>query len=94
MPPKAFIKYDVNDLLTSGVLIVNNERPAGNGWIQVPATLCCSTVPFPDFGTTTFKKKGFIKYSSSGEIVAGSTIIRNKRPKDGNWRQVPYKRCC
>ena len=94
MEKRAFIKYDSGDFLTSGVLSINTEVPSGTGWVEVPATLCCSSVPSPDFGTSTLKKKGFIKYSREGRIVAGSTLIRNKMPKDGHWRQVPYKRCC
>lgn len=91
---RAFIKYDASDLLTSGVLVTNDSVPSGRGWVEVPTNLCCSSVAFPDFGTGTFKMKGFIKYSASGDIIPGSTIIRHKWPKDGTWRQVPYKRCC
>lgn len=89
---RAFIKYDSGRTLTSGTLVINEEVPSGAGWFEVPASLCCGLVGFP--GGPSSPLKGYIKYSVSGEVVAGATIIRKKMPKDGIWREVPYKRCC
>ncbi|SEW21648.1 hypothetical protein SAMN05428988_3233 [Chitinophaga sp. YR573] len=94
MSPKAFIKYSSADMLTSGVLVINDAIPTGLGWIEVPYTNCCSQVGFPAMPASSLKKRGYIKYSKSGQVVAGSTIIRNKKPKNGYWQEVPLKRCC
>lgn len=87
---KAFVKY-VNGYLVSGVLLLLDQEPVGSGWMEVPATYCCSNVPRPP---VTAGRRGWIKYSAAGDIVPGSTIIRKTRPKDGLWMEVPYERCC
>lgn len=38
--------------------------------------------------------KGFVRYDGSGRIVAGSLILRRKKPQTGNWKEVPSYECC
>jgi hypothetical protein len=38
--------------------------------------------------------KGFVRYDGSGRIVSSSLILRRKKPKVGNWVEVPAYECC
>lgn len=33
--------------------------------------------------------KAFVRYDGSGRVVAGSLVLRRKKPKVGNWKEVP-----
>jgi hypothetical protein len=38
--------------------------------------------------------KAFVRYDGSGRVVAGSLILRKKKPTVGNWQQVQGYECC
>lgn len=38
--------------------------------------------------------KAFVRYDGSGRIIAGSLILRMKKPKTGNWTQIQAYECC
>ena len=38
--------------------------------------------------------KGYIRFDGSGRIVPGSLVLRRKKPKIGNWLEVPAYECC
>ncbi len=38
--------------------------------------------------------KAFVRYDGSGRIIAGSLILRRKKPKVGNWVQIQAHECC
>ena len=38
--------------------------------------------------------KAFVRYDGSGRVVAGSLILRRKKPKVGNWKEVQGYECC
>lgn len=39
-------------------------------------------------------KKAFVRYDGGNKAVSGSLIIRDKAPKVGTWKEVPYDLCC
>lgn len=38
--------------------------------------------------------KAFVRFDGSGRIVAGSLILRRKKPKVGKWVQIAAYECC
>lgn len=38
--------------------------------------------------------KAFVRYDGSGRVVAGSLILRRKKPKVGKWTEVQGYQCC
>lgn len=41
------------------------------------------------------KKRAFVKYSKSGKLIPGTTIITSgKYPKGGPYKEIPYDLCC
>jgi hypothetical protein len=38
--------------------------------------------------------KAFVRYDGSGRVVAGSLILRRKKPKVGKWNEVQGYECC
>lgn len=38
--------------------------------------------------------KAYARYDGSGRLVAGSLVLRNKMPKNGNWVEVQAYECC
>ena len=38
--------------------------------------------------------KAFVRYDGSGRVVAGSLILRRKKPKVGKWTEVQGYECC
>ena len=38
--------------------------------------------------------KAFVRFDGSGRIVAGSLILRRKKPKVGKWVEIPAYECC
>lgn len=86
---KAYIRYGANGTIISGVLVKSNKKPTGVGWVEVPMTYCCSTLPV----VGNQRNKAFIKYAGN-MVIPGSTIIRKKKPKSGTWVEVPYQQCC
>lgn len=38
--------------------------------------------------------KAFVRVDGNGRVVAGSLILRKKKPKVGNWIQVQAYECC
>jgi hypothetical protein len=38
--------------------------------------------------------KAFVRFDGSGRVVAGSLILRRKKPKVGNWVQIQAYECC
>lgn len=38
--------------------------------------------------------KAFVRFDGSGRVVAGSLILRRKKPKVGKWREIQGYQCC
>ena len=38
--------------------------------------------------------KAFVRFDGSGRVVAGSLILRKKKPKVGRWQEIPAYECC
>lgn len=38
--------------------------------------------------------KAFVRFDGSGRIVAGSLILRKKKPKVGKWHEIQAYECC
>lgn len=38
--------------------------------------------------------KAFVRFDGSGRIVAGSLILRRKKPKVGKWHEIQAYECC
>lgn len=38
--------------------------------------------------------KAYVRFDGSGRVVAGSLILRRKKPKVGKWVEIPAYECC
>lgn len=38
--------------------------------------------------------KAFVRIDGSGRVVAGSLILRKKKPKVGKWQEIQAYECC
>jgi hypothetical protein len=38
--------------------------------------------------------KAFVRFDGTGRIVPSSLILRRKKPKVGNWVEIPAYECC
>ncbi len=38
--------------------------------------------------------KAYVRYDGSGRVVAGSLILRRKKPAVGKWVEIPAYECC
>ena len=38
--------------------------------------------------------KAYVRYDGSGRVIAGSLVLRRKKPKVGNWQEVQGYECC
>ena len=38
--------------------------------------------------------KAFVRFDGTGRIVPSSLILRRKKPKVGNWVEIPAFECC
>lgn len=38
--------------------------------------------------------KAYVRFDGSGRIVAGSLILRKKKPKIGKWVEISSHECC
>ena len=38
--------------------------------------------------------KAFVRYDGSGRVVAGSLVLRKKKPKVGRWQEILTYECC
>jgi len=38
--------------------------------------------------------KAFVRFDGSGRVVAGSLILRRRKPKVGKWQEIPAYECC
>jgi len=38
--------------------------------------------------------KAFVRYDGTGRVVASSLILRKKKPKVGNWKEIQAYECC
>ena len=38
--------------------------------------------------------KAFVRFDGSGRVVAGSLVLRRKKPKVGNWKEITAYECC
>ena len=39
----------------------------------------------------------YVRYDATGRVVAGSLVLRRKKPKNGNWKELPQNityECC
>lgn len=40
------------------------------------------------------KFKTYVRLDGAGRVVAGSAVKRQKKPKNGNWLEIPSAVCC
>lgn len=45
-------------------------------------------------GTNKRLLKAFARFDGTGRIIAGSLVLRQKMPKNGNWQEVNAYECC
>lgn len=97
----AYVKYSATNEIIPMVLLIRTEKSfrellRDGKWMEVPMQLCCDDVTLPPVNENPNQLKAFIKYDKRGIVVAGSTIVRKKKPADtyGTWVQIPYNRCC
>jgi hypothetical protein len=38
--------------------------------------------------------KTYVRLDGAGRVVAGSAVKRQKRPKNGQWLEIPSAICC
>jgi hypothetical protein len=38
--------------------------------------------------------KAYVRFDGTGRIVPSSLILRRKKPKVGNWLEIPAYECC
>lgn len=38
--------------------------------------------------------KGYVRFDQSGRIIAGSLVLRQTKPKVGNWKEITAYECC
>ncbi len=38
--------------------------------------------------------KAYVRFDGTGRIVPSSLILRRKKPKVGNWVEIPAYECC
>jgi hypothetical protein len=38
--------------------------------------------------------KAYVRFDGSGRVVPSSLILRRKKPKVGNWTEIPAYECC
>ena len=38
--------------------------------------------------------KAYVRYDGSGRVVAGSLVLRRKKPKVGKWMEIQTYECC
>lgn len=38
--------------------------------------------------------KAYVRYDGSGRVVAGSLVLRRKKPKVGKWMEIQTYKCC
>lgn len=38
--------------------------------------------------------KAYVRYDGSGRVIAGSLVLRRKKPAVGNWHQIQGYECC
>lgn len=38
--------------------------------------------------------KAYVRYDGSGRVIAGSLVLRRKKPKVGQWHEVQGYECC
>lgn len=91
---KAYIRYDARGIIIPSTLIVRSMVLKDPDWVQIPESICCSTIDMPVLSNT--KMRAWVRYDGDGNIIPSSTIIREKKPAktSGTWVEVPYKKCC
>lgn len=93
----AYVKYSATDEIIPSVLLIRTKPPEGLRWVEVPLLLCCPNgVIIGNLDVSPNGRKAFIKYDAKGIVVAGSTIVRTKKPAKtyGTWVQIPFNKCC
>lgn len=38
--------------------------------------------------------KAFVRIDGTGRVVAGSLVLRQNKPKNGKWFEIPAYECC
>jgi len=38
--------------------------------------------------------KAYVRYDGSGRIISGSLVLRQTKPKVGNWKEITAYECC
>jgi len=38
--------------------------------------------------------KAFVRYDGQGRVISGSLVLRQTKPKVGNWKEITAYECC
>lgn len=38
--------------------------------------------------------KAFVRWDGQGRVIAGSLVLRQSKPKVGNWQEITAYECC
>jgi len=38
--------------------------------------------------------KAFVRFDGQGRVIAGSLVLRQSKPKVGNWQEITAYECC
>jgi uncharacterized protein (TIGR02145 family) len=91
---RAFVKYTQSgDIIPGSMILTAGSYPSGPGlYREITVRASNDSTTFLNSNTS---KKAWVRYTKSGNIVAGSLIIGYDTPKDGAiWREVTYDMCC
>lgn len=94
---KGYVFYSDAGTIIPSSLILRRDRPRTNvRFLEISGTLCCGIGFTPVIPSGKTRLRAFVKISASGDVVAGSLIIRRSKPKpsQGKWVEIPYDICC
>lgn len=90
----AYIRYDNKGRIVPGGPIVTSVKPKVGDWVAISDVLVTTTPP-------NYKLRAFVRYinkiggqRNNNKYVAGSLILQQDAPKDGNWKEVYFIKPC
>jgi hypothetical protein len=90
----AYIRYDNQGRIVPGGPIVTSVKPKVGDWVAISDVLVTTTPP-------NYKLRAFVRYinkirgqRNDNKYVAGSLILQQDAPKDGNWKEVYFIKPC
>lgn len=90
----AYIRYDNKGRIVPGGPIVTSVKPKVGDWVAISDVLVTTTPP-------NYKLRAFVRYinkiggqRNDNKYVAGSLILQQDAPKDGNWKEVYFIKPC